>query len=235
MEPKRQTLTPIFVNSIPSFFEAVKPIEDFNELLKVVGEHKFRDQTQNEKAIFSEYCWWMLVLKCRYDMPTSATNFHLLESKSGWLVKYDKQLPQSRYADWITQHQLTPQDRLLLATAIVNTINPLFFRPLLPISRKIDITVLGGYIRKQPISFFPTLQTVLYLLGGTDAEQHLFYKNYFRQTNIKRYGIVLKNNPAIDKILTETEDQWMAPLNRLVSLDAKVWEYFLGGERPVID
>lgn len=135
----------------------------------------------------------------------------------------------SPYAQLVQEHQLPAPERLLLICSLVPHISPETFTNKLrdeDVNLKIKFPKLGGYFDATFTNFVPTLQTVLYLLGGEDISTMLYYHLFFSSKSVLvREQIVTMRNVSTSEDETNLR-------NHAVALAPEFVDYLISGRRP---
>lgn len=183
----------------------------------------------HQKAVYQELTWWLQISWHRYsnsNKPVDFTVFLELPGFDGKPAKAPVIDPASHYGQWLKQKGLETDDyatRLLLATTMALSLNNgLFFSFLEYLKTPVISSLVGGHTQQNNRRFLPTLQTVFFLLAGTDLSKQNEYQFHFRRKHamLQEWGFDLQPNP---------ENDWA---NQLISLQPNVWLYFLGGNLP---
>jgi hypothetical protein len=109
---------------------------------------------------------------------------------------------------------LTWEDKLLIIVSVVSSMRPQLFDPLKVKSSIIDgrCTEVGGYIDEACLAFLPTIDTLIFLLAGTDVHLRAQYLVHFSSNHILfKNGFInaiRKSNlmPFSAAVLCATED-----------------------------
>jgi len=111
------------------------------------------------------------------DFILARINFHFGHDKSFAppdLPTYES-VKNSPYAHFVTEYKLPLPERLLLAIALAPHVIPAVLRPLLLKDSNTGDRYMefGGIVNNTYHSINPTIQTVYFLLGGSDIKNHL--------------------------------------------------------------
>ena len=201
-----------------------------------IKPHSSKNGNIHQQAIGQEINWWLQTLWCRlinFDSKAGFQAFLGTPDYSQRNIEVPALPPQSHYGKWVHQHALQPADRLLLATVMVSSLNDALFFGFHQLLRvPLISSFVGGQTSNEGRRFFPSIQTLLYLLGGTDMQKHTPYQLYFfqKQAKLQQYGVQLRSSVAVRTGLDDIiSPNWK---NLLLSLDSNIWEYFLGNEMP---
>ncbi len=138
-------------------------------------------------------------------------------------------LPEGAYREFVLKHELNYAERLLLImcfSAAYDTDVLGHFCGIDPDEKK-QYQCLGGRIDQDSYVFYPTLQTLLFLLAGKDRRTSAKYLYHLR----KRSKLFVEQ---IVYFVKKEEDTGYWP-NREVRLDSTYYDYFLFSERPRLD
>lgn len=141
----------------------------------------------NLLAVYLELNWFLQVLWYRYKNPGNKNDIKTLEEEddfNGDLIKLPLLPEESHYAQWLKKHKIyeNAPERLLFATAMALSLNDAMFIALLALTQEPVITVfVGGQTQNNERRFTPSLQTVSYLLTGTDLKKQIDYQLHLRQ------------------------------------------------------
>lgn len=133
------------------------------------------------------------------------------------------------YADFVKENEIGHTERLVLICSLVPHISPETFTEKLRSGEsglKIKYPKLGGYFDSTFTNFVPTLQTVVYLLGGEDISSVLFNHLFLieKSTLIKEQIITLR------AVSTSEDDTNMR--NHSVNLAPEYVDYLISGKKP---
>ncbi|MGD1840648.1 MAG: ATP-binding protein, partial [Thermonemataceae bacterium] len=190
---------------------------------------------KKRKAIYADMNWLLQLLYFRYLYFDSKQDYKDFEGQLDFKAQ-PFQVPrlseESPYGQWVKKYKLTPEDRLLMATALAKTFDDsLFFSLLALMKLPLVSTVVGGHTQLEGKHFLPSLQTVLFLLGGMDGDRRIHYFEQFvsKRNQFQDWGIDLYSPQ--EALLGEkaSKDEWK---NLLISLRPAIWQYFLGGAMP---
>ena len=141
-------------------------------------------------------------------------------------------LPPSPFADWVAEVKLEPVDRLLLACSMVPHLAPAIFDRVLIHPEKRQTVMypdFGGYIDGNLHTFRPTVQTIVFLITGSDLGAFMHWTvNLSAQSQLVRDQIVVLN--AVSG-LQDRGNQ----LNYAVQLQSEYLRLFMLGETPKPD
>lgn len=91
----------------------------------------------------------------------------------------------SPYYDFTVQYQLDPPDRLVLLLALMPHLRPQVLDAFLATHPdKVPVTEFGGHKGQVHKGFIPTMETLLFLLSGTDLRSRIFYQQHFSTNHL---------------------------------------------------
>ncbi len=189
----------------------------------------------HHRAIYREINWLLQIIGYRFRNFNSQEDFEVFQGEMDFqysMIQIPNLDEASHYGSWVIEHQLSSQDRLFMSVVMAMSLNDALFFALLELLKLPIISVyVGGLTQNNGRRFLPTVQTILYLLAGTDLKKQAEYQLYFRSKAIliQKSGIQLKSSQSMRTGYDDIIDEWK---NLLVSLDPVVWQYFLGADMP---
>lgn len=127
-------------------------------------------------------------------------------------------VPDSAYAKLINAYGLTNADRVFLTVAFAATVKPEVFFPFVLASNEPDKRIrFGGVFRKDSPKFYPTVQTVIFLLAGGDSELASYYHCHFNSKHkLFESSLLFAHSEDIHAIFADCEirfnDQFVATI-----------------------
>ncbi|MEO1054442.1 MAG: ATP-binding protein [Bacteroidota bacterium] len=210
-------------------FEDQKDTSVLDHYFDLLYIDPYDNRTPDEQAVYLELNWLLQVIRYRCLSP---------QEKSGIedLLVHEIEMPslptESHYGQWVNTQGLNVQDRILLALTMSASINDAILYPFIELSRNpLVAPFIGGQTQANGKRFIASLQTLLYLLGGTDLHVQAQYQMYFRsrQHQLAKWGIDIKSFQAMRTGYSDITDEWK---NLVVNLQPAFWRYFMGGEMP---
>jgi len=218
----------------------VSPYENLTMNLRAPHSLAFPPNTNiHQKAIYQELNWFNQVLFYRFKDPSSLKSlWDLCTTPATTLDKpVSLQAPllntQTHYGQFVQQHQLQEDARLLLALGIAASLNDWLLYPLIELAKYAGVSALiGGELTSQGNRFLPTMQTFLFLVGGADLvtqgstqfkfqTQHaLFCQDVMRLGSFNYFS----DNAQV------LQDDW---LHQQITLNATYYRYFMGAPMPL--
>jgi hypothetical protein len=181
---------------------------------------------------------------------------YVLEGLFNFLVD-DNSLAEDLDFYYLTKDlDLTWEDKLLIILSVAPCLRPQVLDPLKlkPIDGDARHTIVGGYVDASCIAFLPTLDTLIFLLAGSDinlraqylihfSNNHVLFKNGFisihRNSNLMPYtSAVLKASEDIIHLLLTGEDyspefSTEFPAKKITTL--QVWNDLVLDERTLAE
>ena len=179
------------------------------------------------QAILSEMKWFLEIVDARIaELENEEQKSSLLFSQHPVPALPDN---DSAYTQLVKQFDLSPAERLLLICSVMPHLAPEELTHRLRDGKthmKVKYPEFGGYIDITFSHFSPTLQTILFLLSGSDRTNAVFYKLAVSQTGkLVSEGII--NLSPINQI-----NQQDGELNLAIKLTAEYLLYLQSGKRP---
>lgn len=182
--------------------------------------------SDNALIITEEINWFSNVLDHRIKK---------LEDNSFETLYFSETLPpdisqkNSAYADLVNNYQLGPAERLLLISSLLPHISPETFTSRIrdkESALKIRYPKLGGYFDATFTNFVPTLQTVVYLLGGEDLSAML-YNHLFL---LEKATLIHEQLITLSPVSTSEDNTNMR--NHAIQLAPEYVDYIISGKKP---
>ncbi|CAN5329601.1 hypothetical protein BH09BAC5_BH09BAC5_17820 [soil metagenome] len=134
-------------------------------------------EDKNLSAIQQEIIWLNSVIQFRMN--------ELQEDSSSESFPEMPVLDSSSYSDFITKNQLNREERIVLILSLTPHFSPEILDPLIYRNPKTNqpFTEVGGIKGKTHSGLLPTIQTALFLLGGTKITERFKYRSIFSFTH----------------------------------------------------
>lgn len=132
------------------------------------------------------------------------------------------------YATLVKKHNLSPAERLFLICSLIPHISPEMFTEKLRDKKstlKIANAKLGGYFDHTFTTFVPTLQTILYLLGGDEMDAMFYYHLFLSESILMKEQII-----TLRQVNPNSHDTNMR--NQALTLSPEYVEYLISGKKP---
>ncbi|MGD1840602.1 MAG: hypothetical protein ACFB0B_06855 [Thermonemataceae bacterium] len=208
------------------------PILSLEDYLTWVDIGTTDDLDEHHQAIFLELNWWLQIVCYRYKNPDSKVGIIQLMDDPKTSIRLPHLPINSHFRHWIDLHGLGTEERLMLITTVALSLDDFLFFPLLEMMQTNFSSIIGGRIVNASRQFLPSIQTVLFLLGGISLKERAHYQKYFQSQHkqLPAWGIESKSAQSLRSgYETEVEDEWK---NLLISLRPAIWQYFLVGALP---
>jgi len=148
-----------------------------------ITEYSIDEAIKNTGArLAEEIIWLQEIIKARFDQVQADDPLDLL------LIHYPLQLAQTEnfYDEFVAQHQLGPEEKLLLLLALLPSYKPDALHNFIPGNNLHDHNLYnetGGEIDKVTGVFYPTLKTFLFLVAGTNAKEYATHWHKLAEEN----------------------------------------------------
>lgn len=167
-----------------------------------------------------ELDWFNEVLACRLKLYFGHESDHAHISE----ISRPDTMDADFYGRFVSENQLTYEERLVLLLALIPHIQPFLLDPFFVKNATYDrpFSEFGGIYKENPKGFFPTGETAMFLLTGTDIAERSGALHYFSDDHLfaQKNILTLKGNPDEPEMTAELKlnESWV--------------HYFLSGEMP---
>lgn len=182
--------------------------------------------SNNTKDVVAELAWLEQVLTERLRELESEEPFATFSSFEAPKLGMNN---STAYSELVKKFDLSVKDRLLLVTALAPFISPSLLTSKLRkpgVVSQVRQVEVGGYIDRGSRHFLPTMQTVLFLLCGTDEYTSTITNLQLReQSPLFKEGIVKEETIAVAQDVANS-------LNQLLSVAQEYLNYLQSGHDP---
>lgn len=190
---------------------------------KVIDKIKVSD---NALIISEETEWFSRILDSRIRKLEDEVQETLYFSEA---LPPDLSQKNSAYADLVNNYGLGAAERLFLIGSLLPHISPETYTSRLrdkESSLKIRYPKLGGYFDATFTNFVPTLQTIVYLLGGEDLSAMLYNHLFLVEKSILIQEQMITLSPV------STSEDTTNMRNHAVQLAPEYVDYLISGKKP---
>ncbi len=174
--------------------------------------------SSNAEVIKTEMDWIKAIISSRLE-TTSPSLYPFYQN-----ITPVESMPECYYTKLVKQYQLGDADRLLLACAFIPHIMPGFFSEQFKANQLHNEELLGGVFNNRYQSYSPTLQTLLFLAGGTDVETCSLYESFYN-----RESVLLKEQIVNFK---KYDNDTSNGRQKIVELSAEHASFLIYGQQP---
>ncbi len=184
--------------------------------LHILKEETNSEQAANSEVVANELSWLSLIIQTRLELYFHQETPH----QSIYELTPPKIEPkEGSYANFIQQHKLNFEERLLLILALVPHIKPEVLDILLTKNKDYDrrYSEFGGLLLEGHLGLVPTVETAMFLLAGEDLNKRLQYHTLLTENFVAiRQGMInvsqaKGNSPLLSNI-------WMIATEYVASL-----------------